>query len=195
MMASTPRLDPQTDVYSDDEIVEPPSKSSRKRAMHALQDIGERLVQLSPERLRKVPMPEELYDAVRDAQRFTKHEARRRQLQYIGKLMRGIDPTPIQAQLDAFEGGSATETARQHRLERLRADFLEDEKVIAAIAEASPGADLQHLRVLRRNALKEREHNKPPKAYRELFRALRELDEAREPLAESDSDQDANEQY
>src|SRR5690606_9791920 len=88
-----------------------------------------------------------------------------------------IDPTPIQAQLDAFNGVSRAETARQHRLEKLRADLLEDEKLLGAIAETWPQADLQHLRTLRRNALKEREQNKPPRAFRELFRVLRELDE------------------
>ncbi len=154
-----------------------PSKSQRKREMHALQDLGEQLVALSVERLRKVPMPEELFDAVRDAQRFTAHGARRRQMQYIGKLMRNIDPEPIQAQLDAFNGVSRAETARQHRLEKLRTDLLEDEKVIGTVAETWPHADLQHLRTLRRNALKEREQNKPPRAFRELFRVLRELDE------------------
>ncbi|THF60718.1 ribosome biogenesis factor YjgA [Pseudothauera rhizosphaerae] len=156
---------------------EQPSKTRRKKDMHALQDLGEQLVALSVERLRKVPMPEELFDAVRDAQRFTSHGARRRQMQYIGKLMRSIDAAPIQAQLDAFNGVSRAETARQHRLEKLRADLLEDEKVLGTIAETWPEADLQHLRVLRRNALKEREQDKPPRAYRELFRVLRELDE------------------
>lgn len=154
------------------------SKTRRKQAMHALQDLGEQLVALSPERLKKVPLPETLAIAVRDCQRFTKHEARRRQLQYIGRLMRSIDPAPIQAQLDVFNGNSAEETARQHRLERLRERLLEDEKTLSEIAERSPGADLQHLRNLRRKALKEREAARPPRAYRELFRLLRDLDEA-----------------
>lgn len=172
----------------DDEGLEPPSKSSRKRAMHALQDIGQQLVDLSPERLRKVPMPEELFEAVRDAQRFTKHEARRRQMQYIGKLMRNIDPAPIQAQLDVFNGVSAAEVAKQHRLEKLRADFLDDEKVLEKIASTWPQADLQHLRTLRRNALKERDNNKPPKSFREIFRVLRELEEGTTGEAEADYD-------
>lgn len=155
----------------------PPSKSQRKRDMHALQDLGAQLVDLSVERLRKVPMPEELFEAVRAAQRITAHGARRRQMQYIGKLMRNIDPEPIQAQLDVFNGVSRVEIARQHRLEKLRSDLLEDEQVLGSIAERWPQADLQHLRNLRRNALKEREQNKPPRAYRELFRILRELEE------------------
>lgn len=155
-----------------------PSKSQRKRQMHALQELGEQLVALSVERLRKVPMPEALFDAVRDAQRFTSHGARRRQMQYIGKLMRNIDPAPIQAELDAFNGVSKAETARMHRLEKLRADLLADETVLSTLAQRWPQADLQQLRTLRRNALKEREQNKPPRAFRELFRLLRELDES-----------------
>ncbi|TAH40619.1 MAG: DUF615 domain-containing protein [Betaproteobacteria bacterium] len=155
---------------------EPPSKSSLKREMHALQDLGERLVALSPERLKKVPLPESLYLAIRDAQRF-KMEARRRQMQYIGKLMRKIDPEPIQAQLDVFSGNSAAEVAKMHRLERLRNDLLEDEKLIGTIAETWPEADLQYLRTLRRNALKERDAGKPPRAFREIFRVLRELED------------------
>ncbi len=163
-----------------DEPPEPPSKSSLKREMHALQDLGEQLVALSPERLKKVPLPESLYEAIRDAQRF-KMEARRRQMQYIGKLMRKIDPEPIQAQLDIFNGNSAAEVAKMHRLERLRNDLLEDEMVIGTIAEAWPEADLQYLRTLRRNALKEREAGKPPKSFREIFRVLRELEEGGAP--------------
>ena len=153
-----------------------PSKSSIKREMHALQAIGEELVALSPERLKKVPLPDNLRDAVNEAQRISKHGARRRQLQYIGKLMRSVEVEPIVAQLEAFKGVSKAEVARQHRLERLRDDFLADEKRIGDIAQQWPDADLQHLRVLRRNALKEREANKPPRAYRELFRVLRDLD-------------------
>lgn len=155
---------------------EVPSKTRRKKDMHALQDLGEQLVALSAERLVKVPLPETLADAVREAQRITSHEGRRRQLQYIGKLMRGVDPAPIQAALDAFAGNSKEEIARQHRIERLRLELLEDEGVLHRIANTWPGADLQHLRVLRRNALKEKEQNKPPRAFRELFKVLRELD-------------------
>lgn len=165
-----------------------PSKSSIKREMHALQDLGEQLVALSPERLAKVPLPEALYEAIREAQRISKHGARRRQLQYVGKLMRNVDPEPIQAMLDVFNGVSKAEVARQHRLERLRSDFLEDEKVVGRIAEDWPEADIQHLRVLRRNALKEREQGKPPRAYREIFRILRDLDAGASPSTDGGGD-------
>jgi ribosome-associated protein len=156
---------------------EAPSKSQRKRDMHALQDLGKRLVELSAERLERIAMPDELREAVSEARHITKHEARRRQMQYIGRLMREADPEPIRDALDALAGNSAAETARLHRVERLRQQLLEDETVLSNIALDHPGADLQHLRQLRRNALKEQEQGKPPKAYRELFRALKALGE------------------
>ncbi len=176
-MHSDSRNRPHDAPAEEEDSFEPPSKSSRKREMHALQDLGEQLVALSSERLRKVPLPDALYEAVRAAQGF-KMEARRRQMQYIGKLMRKVDPEPIQAQLDIFNGNSAAEVAKQHRLERTRLELLDDEQVIGTIAETWPGADLQYLRTLRRNALKEREAGKPPKAFREIFRVLRDLEEA-----------------
>ncbi len=158
------------------ETFDKPSKSQIKREMDALQDLGAELVELGRERLAKIDLPDNLREAVRDWQRFTKHEARRRQMQYIGRLMRDIDPEPIRAALDEIKGISAAATARQHALERLRTRLLEDEAVIGEIARDYPGADLQHLRQLRRNALKEQEQQKPPRAFRELFRVLRELE-------------------
>lgn len=156
---------------------EKPSKSQKKREMTALQELGAELVALGRDQLARIELSEDLRDAVRDAQRFTQHEAHRRQLQYIGRLMRDLDPAPIRAALDEIKGVSAAATARLHNLERLRARLMEDESALGDIARAHPGADLQHLRQLRRNALKEQEQAKPPRAYRELFRVLRELEE------------------
>jgi len=164
-----------------------PSKTQKKREMSALQDLGTALVELPAERLAKIGLPEALHLAVRDAQRFTAHEARRRQLQYIGRLMRETDPAPIQAALDAMRGVSAAAIAAQHRLERLRARLLEDEQVLGEIAAAHPGADMQQLRQLRRNALREQQTDKPPRAYRELFRLLRDI-EAGAPPENRDGD-------
>lgn len=169
---------PDDTANDDEELYQGPSKSQRKRDMEALQKLGEDLVQLSPDQLSRVPLPDNVVAAVKDWRRFTKHEAKRRQMQYIGRLMRDVEPEPVRAALEAFKGTSRAETARFQRLERLRDDFLEDEQVAGRIVEAWPAADLQHLRTLRRNALREREQNKPPRAYRELFRMLRELDEA-----------------
>lgn len=153
-----------------------PSKSQKKRDMHALQELGEALVALSADRLTKVPLPDRLRNAVDECRRITKHEARRRQLQFIGKLMRTVDEEPIRLALDVLSGTSKAEVARQHRLERLRERLLEDEGVLGEIATAYPGADLQHLRNLRRNAVKEREGARPPRSFREIFRILRDLD-------------------
>jgi ribosome-associated protein len=154
-----------------------PSKSQRKRDMHALQELGEELIKLSKDRLAKIDIDDSLREAVRDAQRMPgRNEAMRRQIQYIGKLMRDADPAPIRAALDAVNGVSRAETARMHRLERLRERLIEDEKVIGEIATQYPGADLQQLRQMRRNAIREKELNRPPRAFREIYQALRELD-------------------
>jgi ribosome-associated protein len=155
---------------------ERPSKSQMKRDMDALQAMGARLVELGSERLAKVVMPDNLRDAVKEAQRITKHGARARQLQYIGRLMRNVDPEPIQAALDEFDGVSAAANARMHALERLRERLLEDEGVLNEIARRTATTDFQHLRQLRRNALKEKAEGKPPRAYRELYRVLRDMD-------------------
>lgn len=157
----------------------PPSKSQRKRDSDALQDLGAALVELPAERLKKVPLEDNLRDAVKECQKITSHGARRRQMQYIGKLMRNVDPAPIQAVLDSFNGQSKAETARLHRLESLRTRLLEDEQVLQEIVTTWPQADLQYLRQQRRNALREQSQSKPPKAFREIFRVLRDLDEGK----------------
>ena len=154
-----------------------PSKSQRKRESTALQDLGEELVGLSKERLAKTDMPERLLEAILEAQRITAHGGRKRQLQYIGKLMRSAEVEPLQAAVDELKGQSAATTARQHRLEALRSKLMADEAAFKQLAEDYPAADIQRLRQLRRNALKEAEQKKPPKSFRELFRELRALDE------------------
>lgn len=153
-----------------------PSKSALKREMTALQKLGAELVGLSRDRLKKMDMPERLRDAIHDAQRFTQNEAKRRQLQYIGKIMREIETAPLQAAMDEINGVSGGATLRLQQLERLRTQFMEDEAVGSDIARDYPEADIQHLRQLRRNAIKEAQQSKPPRAYRELFRVLRDLD-------------------
>lgn len=172
-------VDTDYDPEDDTEELRPerPSKSQLKREMDALQALGARLIELGKERLAKIDMPDELREAVRDAQRFTKHEARRRQLQYIGRLMRNLDPAPIQAAIDEVDGISAAANARMHALERLRERLLEDESVLNEIGRRNAAADFQQLRQLRRNALKERAEKKPSRAFRELYRVLRELEE------------------
>lgn len=160
------------------------SKSQKKRDMDALQDLGKRLTEYGPARLKKVPMSDNLREALVEMARLTAHGARARQLQYIGKLMRSEEIGPIQAALDVIEGKSHAEVARMHRLEKLRERFLEDENMLTEIGNLYPEADLHRMRQLRRNAIKERSENKPPKAFREIFQILKELEEGganREP--------------
>lgn len=166
-----------------------PSKTKQKEAMHELRDLGAELVELSVGQLKRINLPENLFDAVRDCQKITAHGARRRQIQYLGKLMRGVDDEPIRAGLAMLRGESSAETARLHRLERFRVRLLEDEAVLSEIAALWPAVDLQHLRTLRRNALKEKENNKPPKNFRAIFQILQELDQKGAPPAEEDGDE------
>jgi ribosome-associated protein len=174
-----------------DEQFDRPSKTQRKRESSALQDLGAALVELSAEQLAKIDMTDSLRIAVRDAKRITRHEARRRQMQYIGKLMRSTDPQPIQAALDEIAGVSTAATERMHRLERLRSRLLEDEAAaldeITARYPGTAGADLQQLRQLRRNALKEHEQNKPPRSFREIFRTLKSLEDALDKPSDEDN--------
>lgn len=173
----------------------PPSKTQRKQAMAELQTLGEELVALSTDRIKKIDLPEHLRDAVRQAQRMTRaDEARRRQLQYIGKLMRDVDPEPIRAALAVVRGESAGETARLHRLERLRSTILADEKALHEIANLYPSADLQHLRALRRAALREQEQNKPPRSHRALFQALKALEAGLEADEETNQTEVTNDE-
>jgi ribosome-associated protein len=165
-----------------------PSKTKQKEAMHELRDLGAELVELSVGQLKRIKLPETIYDAVRDCQKITAHGARRRQVAYLGKLMRGVDDEPIRAGLAMLRGESSAETARLHRLERFRTRLLEDEAVLAEIAALWPTVDLQHLRTLRRNALKEQENNKPPKNFRAIFQVLQELDKQGVPASEEESE-------
>ncbi len=150
------------------------SKTRRKQEMHALQDIGEQLVALNAERLAKLGLPEDLLDAVTEAKRLTRHEAIRRQMQYIGKIMRTVDAAPIKAQLDAWNGASREEAARLHLVESWRERLLAGEQAIGELAAEYPRADLQQIRTLVRNALREKAAGSPPRISRTLFKLLRD---------------------
>jgi len=154
-----------------DEII---SKTQQKRAMLELQALGVALVELPQTQLDAMQLPAALAAAVAEARRMTRHEAKRRQLQFIGKLMRSIDAAPIREQLAALRGESAQAVAQHRRLEDWRSRLLADDDALTAFAEEFPRADLQALRAAIRNARKEQAASKPPRAYRELFRLLRE---------------------
>ncbi len=155
-----------------------PSKSQLKREMSALQDLGQELVEQSKERVMRVPMPEDVRDAILECQRIKDHEGRRRQLQYVGRKMRTLEDDEVAAirrVLDSWKGASKSETAALHALEKRRDRLLTDDKALTDLLQQHPQADVQHLRTLIRNARKEQAENKPPKAYRELFQILKQL--------------------
>ena len=149
------------------------SRTKKKQHVEELQKLGAALVALAPVQLDALAIPAVLLAAVREARRITSHEAKRRQLQFIGKLMRKIDPEPVRAAIAAMAGQSATARAQQKRLESWRERLIGNDGALTAYASEHPGIDLQGLRTLIRNARKEIAEAKPPRAQRELFRLLR----------------------
>jgi ribosome-associated protein len=154
------------------------SKTKRKQEMHELQALGVALVALSEAQLDDLSLDGNLHQAVLEAKRITAHEGRRRQMQYIGKLMREVDPAPIRARLDQITGSSTQAAAQQKQLEALRTRLLADDEALTQYAATHPAADIQTLRNLIRNSRKEHEEGRPPRAYRELFRLLKSIESA-----------------
>lgn len=153
----------------------PLSKSQRKRDALALQALADELIGLSPAQLESVPIPEDVRDAVMSARQLSRG-AYRRQVRYLGRLLRDIDVDPIRHAVDAWRSASHEDKARLKRLERWRARLMEEgDGAVAQLLEEYPGADAQQLRQLLRNAHKEHEAGRPPRSYRQLFRFLREL--------------------
>ena len=165
------RPDEQQDEADDAGL--PPSKTRRKHEMHALQDLGEALVALDPRRLQKLDLPERLMDAIIQARGIRAHEGRRRQIQYIGKLMRTIDPEPVQAALEDWAKGPREDNARFAALERWRDRLLAEPAALNEFVGTYPQADRRHLESLINDANLERTRGGPPHRYRELFRQLK----------------------
>lgn len=149
-----------------------PSKTRRKKDMRALQDLGATLVGLEPSKLQALSLPERLADAIAQARSITKHEARRRQLQYVGRLMRDVDPEPLRAALERIQALPRAERARFAAAERWRDRLLEDELAVAGFVAAHPGADHAELAELVREARGERASGRPPHKIRALFRLV-----------------------
>ena len=157
-----------------------PSRSANRREALDILALGEALVALSQTQLARLPIPEELLPHIRDTQRIPSHGARKRQLAFLAKQMRRQQEEVLDAIRDGMsKDGDAgrRETALLQRIEVLRDELLghEGDTAMTALLAVHPHADRQHLRQLIRNALDERRRNKPPHAFRELFRELREL--------------------
>lgn len=155
-----------------------PSRSAQRRAALDVLVLGERLAELSDGQLAKLPIPEDLLPHIREVRRMPAHGARKRQLAFLAKQMRREEDAAldaIRAALDAEAAPSRRQTAQLHALEDWRERLLEDgDEALAEFIAAYPQADCQRLRQLARNALEERKRNKPPRAFRELFRELRD---------------------
>ncbi len=168
-MAKKKKFQLDFDVEQGDDA--PKSRSQKKRDSLALQDIGDALIALAPAQVRKMPLNEDLQEALKLMSRINDNEGRRRQRQYIGKLMRQCDPAPIQEALQALLQGHSTDTAILHHAERLRealltADAQEQERILHPWPEAK--AQVQQLIVQAKT-------ESSPRAKRELFRKLRDL--------------------
>lgn len=164
----------------EDDIPETPSRSQTKREAEALQRLGEELVALPESRLAALVLPDKLRDAVEFARRITSHGALKRQRQYIGKLMRGLDPAPIRAGLDAFRHADRLAKVHFQEIERWRDRLIaEGDAALADCLMRFPGADRQQLRQLARAAGQEAAAQQHPARHaRALFRYLQSLVQA-----------------
>ncbi len=158
-----------------------PSKTQRKKDMHALQTLGQQLVDLSSDQLLRIDLPEELREAIALAHRVTSHEGRRRHLQYIGKLMRQADADEIRAALARVTGESRAAVALMHLAERWRDRLLDDDDALTAWLDEQRDADVQWLRSTIRSARRERLTNQPPRHARALYRHLHDVLEGSPP--------------
>lgn len=152
------------------------SKSELKRDMQELKKLGEDLVELPEKQLEKIAMPPQLSEAVYLARRLKHREGRRRQLQFIGKLLRDMDVTEIRQQLEQFQLQSRAFRQQFQQLEQWRDRLIADgDSAIGEFLQQHPSADRQQIRQLVRQAQKEQSQQKTPAASRKLFKYLREV--------------------
>jgi ribosome-associated protein len=176
-------IDPDADADADADA--PISKTKLKAEADVAQSIGKKLIALSKDRLIKLDLPEALFDALMEAKRLTANGAIRRQLQYLGRLMRDVDSAPIVEQLAAWEGKNTQENARFHTMERWRTRLIAEPAALQEFLVKYPRIDIQQFRTLIRNAQKEEAALKPPKSSRELFKLIREVSEIENPSEDS----------
>lgn len=154
---------------------ERPSKSQLKREMQALQQLGEQIIAMSDAQRARFPLSDDLLRAIEETGRIRAREARRRHMQYVGKLMRGEDLDGIQAVFDEIENETLRRDHAFHRLEAWRDRLIaEGDAAVEAFVDEFPEVDRQALRQLIRNARREREQGKPPTNARRLFRLIRD---------------------
>lgn len=194
---------PSPSPSHDEPFLEPPkpSKTQLKKVSHDLQALGEELLELPPHKLAKVPMPERLLDALKELRRIKSHEGRRRQLQFVGKLMRDVDPEPLREAVAEQRLPSARQTLALHQAEAWRDRLIDSDAALTEWLDAQPGDDAQALRTLVRNARKESQQAGAAQAhdgaverkgrhYRELFQHVKAALQASTEPDENPSDDD-----
>jgi len=166
-----------------------PSKSALKRQSHDLQALGLEVAELSEQRLASTPMPDALREAILEYRRTKSHEGRRRQLQYVGKLMRSADEAVLREAVAAAKLGSAKETLALHEAERWRAELIADDGALTRWMAGHPDTDTQQLRSLVRAARRDAvvPEARQPRSHRELFQFIKAASAATAPEAEPDT--------
>lgn len=152
-----------------------PSKSALKRQSHDLQALGLDVAELPEQRLAATPMPDGLREAILEYRRTKSHEGRRRQLQYVGKLMRSADEAALREAVAAARLGSARETLALHEAERWRAELIADDAALTRWMQQHPDSDAQQLRSLVRAARRDAvaPEARQPRSHRELFQFIK----------------------
>lgn len=166
------RLDAQDDSSK--------SKSQQKREMAALRKLGERLLDLSEQQLSQLSMDDRLKEAIIAAKQMKRDRARKRQIQYIGKLIRSVDVDVIKIAIEKFDSSSRLHAQQFHKLEKLRAGLMQDDSAtIDELFTQHSSIDRQYLHQMIRKAQKEQDATQSDRThYRKLFRYLRSLQEA-----------------
>jgi ribosome-associated protein len=161
------------DAAADDDVDARPSKTQLKQKSQELQDLGVAVSELSAERLAAIEMPDRLREAIETFRKTRSHEGKRRQMQYVGKLMRSADEEALREAVAAATLGSAKETLMLHETERWRAELMADDDALTRWLQLHPDTDTQQLRSLVRQARRDAAGLAPearqPKSFRELF--------------------------
>lgn len=164
--------DNRDDFEDEEDGYDRPSKSQIKRELQALQDLGKEMTKLGADTLNRIPLPEDVREAIDEYAKMKSFGAQRRQLQLIGKRMNGLDPEKVRAAIDMATGESRAAVAAHHRAERLRDKLIADDAALTDFIKDFPEVNVQSLRQLIRSARKEAQMGKPPKSARELYRLI-----------------------
>lgn len=159
-----------------EEYEEGPSKTQIKREMKALQEMGAKILSLNAEQIKQLPLSDEMLSAIDESRRIRSHEAQRRHLQYVGKIMRREDTEAIAEKIALFDTTSEAYNRQFHMLEHWRDRLIaEGDDALNALIAEKPETDRQMMRQLIRTAQKELKNGKPPAAARKIFRSLRDI--------------------